>query len=53
MPESRYADDLKIALDLADHADEITMARFQASDLVVSQSLISRPYQTRIVASKT
>ena len=35
MPDSRYADDLKIALDLADHADEITMARFQASDLVV------------------
>lgn len=35
MPESLYADDLKIALDLADRADEITMARFQASDLVV------------------
>ena len=31
----QYADDLALALRLADQADEITMSRFGAADLVV------------------
>lgn len=34
---STLADDLRVALDIADRVDELTMARFGASDLVVEE----------------